>query len=507
MNHNRVLGLLVGLALAGFLLLYLAYAQDPGGGRRGWGRRGRFDMGERLQQADANGNGMLEPEEIPDRMRFFLIPAAEQAGIDTSQPMPIDKLREAFEAQAARFGQFRRGQPDGQPDRQADGQTSDGQSRQPSGDASQPQGSPSPSKQQTQPLVPGFGDSTKLPPVPGFGVDAQPSAQATDNQPAANTPAQERDGDDRQRGRRRGWWLGPAGNQDENTSGANGDQGDGPRFAGPGFGGPGFGGPGFGGPGWRGPGSGSAGPGSPWGAGPGFRGPASAGAGPGGSAAQPNAEGADGGATNSGASGQDRVAGMAQAMIAQNDQNGNGILEGDEWRRGGLALRNSDHNGDGNVTKEELIQTLSSWGQSGGRQSGGNQPGGSQAGTDTAGSSAAGDGSRGGRGFGRREDRGSRQSGNTGSAGGGRSAAGGPATRRSYRALTPIERLPKEIPDWFVRADENGDGQVAMSEYSTSWTDEKAAEFAAIDLDSDGMITPKECLRAGRSQRSLASSQ
>lgn len=203
---------------------------------------------------------------------------------------------------------------------------------------------------------------------------------------------------------------------------------------------------------------------------------------------------------------------MAQAMIAQNDQNGNGILEGDEWRRGGLALRNSDHNGDGNVTKEEVMQTLSSWWQAGGRQSGGNQPGGNQPGTSQAGSgqaagSAAADGWRGRRGFGFSEDRGDRHFGNAGSASGGRSAAGGPATRRSYRALSPIERLPKEIPDWFLRADENADGQVAMSEYSSSWSDEKAAEFAALDLNGDGIITPKECLRAGSSLRSLAPSQ
>lgn len=483
MHYNRALGLLVGLALAASALLYMARAQDTGGGRRGWGRRGRFDISERLQQADANGNGMLDPEEIPDRMRFFLIPAAEQAGIDTSQPMPIDKLREAFEAQAARFGQFRRGQPDGQPDDQANSEPT----REPSQNGSQPQDSPSSSNQQTQPLVPGFGESSNLPPVPGFGVDVQPAAQQANNPPPANTPSQERDGDDRQRGRRRGWWFGPGGSQEDNTSGATGNQGDGPRFTGPG--------------------SGGAGAGASWVGGPGFRGPTSAGAFPGGSAAQPNIEGAPGGAGNSATNGQDRVASMAQAMIAQNDQNGNGILEGDEWRRGGLALRNSDHNGDGNVSKEELIQTLSSWGQAGGRQSGSNQLGGSQAGADQTGGSAAGDGWRGGRGFGRREDRGSRQSGNTGSASGGRSAVGGPATRRSYRALSPIERLPKEIPDWFLRADENGDGQVAMSEYTSSWSDEKAAEFAGLDLDGDGIITAKECLKAGRSQRSLASSQ
>jgi hypothetical protein len=193
---------------------------------------------------------------------------------------------------------------------------------------------------------------------------------------------------------------------------------------------------------------------------------------------------------------------MADAIIRQNDQNGNGILEGDEWRRGGMAARNSDHNGDGNVTKEELIQTLSSWGQGRGRAS--SPPARSQQGGQ---GSQDQDDRRGGRGFGRRDDGGNRAAGAASGSAGGRSAAGGPATRRSYRALTPIERLPQGIPDWFVRADANGDGQVAMSEYSTNWSDEKAAEFASLDLDGDGIITPKECLRAGRSQGALAASQ
>jgi hypothetical protein len=66
--------------------------------------------------------------------------------------------------------------------------------------------------------------------------------------------------------------------------------------------------------------------------------------------------------------------------------------------------------------------------------------------------------------------------------------------------LTPKERLPKGIPDWFVDADEDGDGQVLMAEYSDRLTESKAKEFARRDLDGDGVITPREAASGGRSR-------
>lgn len=491
MDHNLLRGAIAAILLAAAALLHVTQAQEEGGrGGRGW--RGRFDFAERLRQADANGNGLLEPDEIPDRMRFFVMGAAQQAGIDTSQPIPIDKLREAFEAQAARFGQMGRGPRGGPPDgAPAPGQQAD-QSPQP---GNQQQDSTNSAKQKPEPLVPGFGETQKPPPVPSFGVDAQPAAQAANNAAPANGQTQQGNSgeDDRQRGRRRGWWFGPPAGP---GSGQDGDTpanaGAGPGSGGPAFGGPGFGGPGFGGPGFGGrgnPNAGSRGGGSPGGD----------------SGGTPGPQGSPGASSGSPPSGQDRIASMADAIIARSDQNNNGVLDGEEVRAGGMAVRNSDHNSDGIVTKEELIQTLSSWGQGRGGQGGSGQSAGQPS---SQGGGQEGEGRRGGRGFGRREEGGNRaSSGGSGSAGGGRSAAGGPATRRSYRALSPIERLPREIPDWFVRADENGDGQVAMAEYSSSWSDDKAAEFAAIDLDGDGIITAKECLRAGRSPRSLASAE
>jgi Ca2+-binding EF-hand superfamily protein len=68
--------------------------------------------------------------------------------------------------------------------------------------------------------------------------------------------------------------------------------------------------------------------------------------------------------------------------------------------------------------------------------------------------------------------------------------------RKSYRRKPPIERLPVGIPDWFARDDADGDGQIAMAEYSTSWTDTVMADFNQFDLNRDGLVTPSEAVKA-----------
>src|SRR5262249_31056392 len=68
--------------------------------------------------------------------------------------------------------------------------------------------------------------------------------------------------------------------------------------------------------------------------------------------------------------------------------------------------------------------------------------------------------------------------------------------KRSYRFRTAKERLPGDLPSWFVPADKNEDGQVAMSEYASAWSDSKVYEFDKYDLNGDGIITVKECSKA-----------
>lgn len=70
-----------------------------------------------------------------------------------------------------------------------------------------------------------------------------------------------------------------------------------------------------------------------------------------------------------------------------------------------------------------------------------------------------------------------------------------PKAGKTYRILSPTERLPEGLPDWFARNDANGDGQISMSEFTREWTAAKAAEFARYDLNGDGVITAQECLQ------------
>jgi Ca2+-binding EF-hand superfamily protein len=72
---------------------------------------------------------------------------------------------------------------------------------------------------------------------------------------------------------------------------------------------------------------------------------------------------------------------------------------------------------------------------------------------------------------------------------------------KSGRFLTPHERLPKGLPDWFLQKDVDGDGQISMAEFASQWTPAAAAEFDRYDLNHDGIITAAECLKVEK-QRS-----
>jgi hypothetical protein len=63
-----------------------------------------------------------------------------------------------------------------------------------------------------------------------------------------------------------------------------------------------------------------------------------------------------------------------------------------------------------------------------------------------------------------------------------------------YRFLTPKERWPKELPDWF-RAKADADGQITMAGFTDRWTSDAVAEFEKYDLNHDGIITADECMK------------
>src|SRR5438552_3890821 len=90
-------------ALRSFALLFVAVlcahalaptvaAQGPPGG----GFFNHEEMGQRLDGLDANKNGLLEPNEVEGRARYMVEGMARGAGLDTSKPIPLDKLKEAM---------------------------------------------------------------------------------------------------------------------------------------------------------------------------------------------------------------------------------------------------------------------------------------------------------------------------------------------------------------------------------------------------------------------------
>jgi hypothetical protein len=71
----------------------------PGGpgGAFGGGGRGGFDPTEFLRRADANGNGVIDPQEMESREGGFARRMAERAGIDVRQGVPIERLASSMQ--------------------------------------------------------------------------------------------------------------------------------------------------------------------------------------------------------------------------------------------------------------------------------------------------------------------------------------------------------------------------------------------------------------------------
>ena len=151
----------------------------------------------------------------------------------------------------------------------------------------------------------------------------------------------------------------------------------------------------------------------------------------------------------------------ADGLLQRYDKNKDGMLQRDEWKEMKTEHQGADANGDGTITLDELTTRVASYSSGGSGPSSGGPSGGGEKkpwkfGQDKVASTAS--------------------------------------AKKSYRFLTPTERLPKGMPDWFLKSDADGDGQIMMSEYTTSWTESTAADFAKYDLDGDGIITPGECL-------------
>ena len=164
-----------------------------------------------------------------------------------------------------------------------------------------------------------------------------------------------------------------------------------------------------------------------------------------------------------GQGGGDRMAMFANSIMQRYDSNKSGVIEKEEWKNFRSDPSGADKNKDNKITKEEL----SAWMQS--RFSGGQQqqefkPNPYREGGEKYGET--------------------------------KSSAGSTSQGSGVRFLTPHERLPQGIPSWFINTDGNLDGQVAMGEYTDKWSESVLKEYYQFDANRDGIITPFECIGA-----------
>lgn len=398
--------------------------RGPPGGPFG-GPPGGFNPEDMIRRLDANGNGVIEPQEAEGRARYMVERIARDNGLDPSRPIPVNRLIEAMRSRGDRG---------------------------PSGDS---RGSDSRAAAVAPaPLVPGFGVELVLTPVPGFGTPLDNPTLAelakkydsriiervdesirrydrngngvldADEWEGIRWSTNPRDADKNKDGKltreeiaqRYVERYGSELSGSSSSSSRSGDSGSSFRPIAV---------------------STTVSPAPP---------PVAAS-----SSGSSSSRGSSSSGTSSGSDSQ--IATYADSLLRQYDSNGDGRLQKEEWSRMAGDPQASDRNGDGIITREELIERLSSYSRS--------RPGSSSSSGPSRTTS---------------------------------SLASAESDKRSYRFLSPTERLPEGLPTWFTRNDTNGDGQITMAEYTTTWTDEKAAEFARYDLNGDGIITPKECL-------------
>ncbi|WP_425615308.1 hypothetical protein NA78x_005223 [Anatilimnocola sp. NA78] len=421
---------------------------DRGGDRgdRGSDRGGRggFDPSDWVKRMDRNGNGMIEADEMSDRSRGFIGEMAKRANLDLNQPIPVDKLVSA--AQQGRDGSSSGSGSSGS----SSGSSSSSDNRSSSDrdrDRDRERSSSSSSVKPTTPQVMGFGADDKTPRVAGFDVPLSVNT-AVPLESRYDTRVLE-------------YVDRMLRDYDKNSDGFV-DSNEWKEGK------------------WSTPPEESdtnkdgklskaelceriakrfgltAPPGSP----------AS-------SSGSSNSSGSSSSTPGSSSSSGDaaKFRSWAEGMMRQYDKNRSGSLEKDEWGDLKPEHRLADTNNDGVITLDELTAKLAAY---------------------TGSSSSSSYGSSGRSSFGSR----------------GSTTSGKPGDKKSYKFSTALDKLPKGLPDWFLRNDADADGQIAMVEYSASWSDTTAAEFQKYDLDGDGFITPTEVLGStGQTAPSSSSSR
>jgi len=177
----------------------------------------------------------------------------------------------------------------------------------------------------------------------------------------------------------------------------------------------------------------------------------------------------------------------AEYVVRHYDANQSGQLESDEWpsMHGKPVLVDLNH--DGLITLAEYAQYCADYG-AGRAIRLSTLPGDVATREGSGDSSPPGDGPR-----------------STDAAATGDTESGQPSEERDRRRDTKyFASLPVGVPQWFVRRDADGDGQLTLSEYSPKLLRSEIDEFNRLDANRDGILTVPEFLRGGKDAKSKA---
>lgn len=186
------------------------------------------------------------------------------------------------------------------------------------------------------------------------------------------------------------------------------------------------------------------------------------------------------------------MADYAKSLVKQFDKNGDMMLQKEEQKDLKGRAAESDLNKDGTITIDELVAHLSSNSPAPAASSPTSTSSSSGGSTSTGGSSSSSSSASKSVEAASKVDAEMAKRIFVGTAGGKAASTKEGDKRKSYRFSTAGDHLPSSLPSWFKSKDKNSNGQVEMSEYSSSWSKSSADEFRRYDKNDDGVITPKE---------------
>ena len=178
----------------------------------------------------------------------------------------------------------------------------------------------------------------------------------------------------------------------------------------------------------------------------------------------------------------------ARRLVQRYDRNRDGKLQPDEWRQMPGHPEQADANGDQVITVEELAQWIAAYGAArrirltwpvtGAAEKG---PPDQDADKEAAGPAPSQEAESPGEPVAER--------------------ASDAASKRDTKFRVSAKRIPAGLPDWFLRRDLDGDGQLTLSEFAPKATGADRKEFNRYDLNGDGVITPQEYLKATKAAK------